>query len=216
MRNYSLILVVVFLLACNALNAPAAQPTWPPNTTPEKTLLEIAMTSTAQAAQVTATAESLSATAVYALNNPLPTVTISLSPTPEFRGFTQARLRNSGGEFKPQMARLSEEARALHQRPVAHFTTTDCKPCKAIRKGLEAKNPALLAAFEGVYLINVDVETWGWEQARRGFDFQQIPVFYLLDYQGRPTGEKLDLHKYTDKDLDLMIKELDEFFHKEQ
>jgi hypothetical protein len=48
----------------------------------------------------------------------------------------------------------------------------------------------MMQAFQGVYLIELDVDTWGWGGS--GFDVQTIPIFFRLDENGRPTGDKID------------------------
>jgi hypothetical protein len=48
-------------------------------------------------------------------------------------------------------------------------------------------------AFEGTYIIQLDVDWWGWgdELNVPGFDYEFIPIFYALDEQGKPTGETI-------------------------
>jgi hypothetical protein len=56
----------------------------------------------------------------------------------------------------------------------------------------ERKSQVLLAAFDGVYLIELDVDEWGWGVPEAGFDFYAIPIFYRLDENGDPTGDWID------------------------
>ncbi|MFH2103481.1 MAG: hypothetical protein ABIJ39_09040 [Chloroflexota bacterium] len=47
-------------------------------------------------------------------------------------------------------------------------------------------------AFAGVYLIQLDVDEWGWGVPGTGFSLDVIPIFFRLDEDGRPTGETID------------------------
>lgn len=58
--------------------------------------------------------------------------------------------------------------------------------------GLAEKDPLLVAAFDGVYLIQLDVDEWGWGEAETGFDFVGIPIFFRLDIDGFQTGDWMD------------------------
>lgn len=50
----------------------------------------------------------------------------------------------------------------------------------------------MVAAFEAVYLIQLDVDEWGWGVPEAGFDFSAIPIFFRLDANGDPTGDWID------------------------
>lgn len=62
-----------------------------------------------------------------------------------------------------------------------------------VAAGLAAEEPLLVEAFEGVYLIHLDVDEWGWGVP--GTDIPKvevIPIFFRLDEHGRATGDKID------------------------
>jgi hypothetical protein len=50
----------------------------------------------------------------------------------------------------------------------------------------------MVAAFDGVYLIKLDADAWGWGIPEAGFDFSVIPIFFRLDANGFPTGDSID------------------------
>ncbi len=50
----------------------------------------------------------------------------------------------------------------------------------------------MLTAFDGVYLIQLDTDVWGWGVPAAGFTFEYIPVFFRLDENGDPTGDWID------------------------
>ena len=41
-------------------------------------------------------------------------------------------------------------------------------------------------------LVRLDIDEWGESLAGTGFDVEVIPIFFRLDEQGRPTGDKID------------------------
>ena len=49
----------------------------------------------------------------------------------------------------------------------------------------------MMAAFDDVYLIRLDVDEWGWEQVAPGFYVEAVPVFFRLDADGHPTGDQI-------------------------
>jgi hypothetical protein len=61
-----------------------------------------------------------------------------------------------------------------------------------VSAGLADNDPQMAAAFDGVYLIRLDTDVWGWGAAEAGFEFEGIPVFFRLGYDGKPTGDKID------------------------
>jgi hypothetical protein len=50
----------------------------------------------------------------------------------------------------------------------------------------------MMAAFDAVYLIQLDVDEWGWGVPEAGFEFSGIPIFFRLDAEGTPTGDWID------------------------
>jgi hypothetical protein len=76
---------------------------------------------------------------------------------------------------------------------------------------LEEKNELMLEAFDGVYLIYIDVDMWGWDVD--GFSFEYIPVFFKLDENGQPNGEVIDGNAWGENIPKNMAPPLDQFFH---
>lgn len=223
MKKRLLFLLPILMLACNVwAPEPAPYPTLGFNNTPENTLLELAMTSTAQSAEATGTSQAISATAEYLVENPPSTVVPTNAPasetplitaTTELLGMTMVRAKRSGGGLISQIEAMAKEARLQEKIPVVYFNSRECKPCKTIRRGLDEKNPNMLKAFDNLYILEVDVEQWGWDWARRGFIFQDIPMFFVVDYTGKPSDEKLNGSSWELKTTDEIAVLLDEFFH---
>jgi hypothetical protein len=71
----------------------------------------------------------------------------------------------------------------------------------------------MVNAFDGVYLLMVNVDDWGWEMEDSGFVFRGIPVFFKLDADGNPTGEVVDANAWNENIPINMAPVMDEFFH---
>jgi len=50
----------------------------------------------------------------------------------------------------------------------------------------------MLAAFEGVYLIRLSIEEWGYKNLPEFGTVDVVPIFYRMDAAGHPTGDKID------------------------
>jgi hypothetical protein len=61
-----------------------------------------------------------------------------------------------------------------------------------VSAGLAEQDAQIMAAFDGVYLVQLDTDEWGWGVPEAGFDFAAIPVFFRLDADGSPTGDWID------------------------
>jgi thiol-disulfide isomerase/thioredoxin len=130
-----------------------------------------------------------------------PTATPFAAPTPLMeatafaprRDFTLVRIYLKNGALQKQLAAQAKKAQALGQKPFVEFDATWCSPCNAITTSLADQNPLILDAYHGVYLIHLDVDEWGWDNATAGFKkVEGIPIFFELDRDGKPTGATVD------------------------
>ncbi len=71
----------------------------------------------------------------------------------------------------------------------------------------------MVNAFDGVYLIKLDVDDWGWDMERYGFRFEGVPVFFKLDANGKPTGETVDGGAWGENIPENTAPVMDRFFH---
>jgi thiol-disulfide isomerase/thioredoxin len=130
--------------------------------------------------------------------------------------FTIVRLHPGDGDLKTLLAGETQKAAALDQMPVVEFDATWCPPCKAIDKGINEKDELLLDAYEGTYIIKLDVDEWGWgDSTLHDFDFDGIPVYFKLDAEGNPTGGTVDGNAWGDNIPENIAPVMDKFFHGE-
>lgn len=107
--------------------------------------------------------------------------------------FTVVQLHPRGGNLIGKLHNEALNAAALGQRMFVEFDASWCPSCRVISQGLaEGKSAQFLAAFDGLYLIQLDTDEWGWGVPEAGFEFDAIPVFFRLDESGDPTGDWID------------------------
>lgn len=108
-------------------------------------------------------------------------------------GFTEVRLHPTDGKLDEMLVVEAEKAVTAGLLPVVEFDADWCPPCVAINKHLDAKNELMLNAYDGTYIIKLDVDEWGWDGGRiENFTFSAIPIYFKLDGQGKQTGEFID------------------------
>lgn len=71
----------------------------------------------------------------------------------------------------------------------------------------------MLAAFDGVYLISVDVDEWGWGIPGTGYNVQAIPIFFGVEEDGLPDGRVIDGNAWGANIPENMAPPLGAFFH---
>lgn len=132
----------------------------------------------------------------------------------ELVGFIEVRLHPKGGELDEMLAAEAEKAVAAGLQPVVEFDADWCPPCRAINQHLEAKNELMLRAYDGTYIIKMDVDEWGWNNGKvEYFNVEAIPVYFKLDAHGVATGESIDGGAWNE-DIPVNIAPvMDAFFH---
>ncbi|MCI0552064.1 MAG: thioredoxin family protein [Anaerolineae bacterium] len=189
-RKIIFIITGVSLLACNYLFPSPATPV---------PIQELEPTATGQPAVE-------SPTEVVSDPNALPAI-------PE-EGFVLIRFHSADGDLHAILAQESQKASALGLIPIVYFGATWCPPCQAIESALEEKNELMLDAYFGTYIIELDVDEWGWSgTAIEDFEFEFIPVYFKLDANGNQTGEVIDGGAWGQDIPENIAPVMDAFFH---
>lgn len=136
-------------------------------------------------------------------------------PTVADVGFTRVFIHPTDGSLAKQLALHTEKALAQGQQPIASFGATWCPPCQAIESTLNEGNSLMVNAFQGTYIIEIDIDEWANQPTETGFEFDSIPIYFKLDPQGNPTGAQIDGGAWGDNIPENMAPPLDQFFHGE-
>lgn len=134
------------------------------------------------------------------------------SPTPA-SPFVMVEIFPAQGDLATLLRAEVEKAHVLGLKPFAEFDAEWCPACQAIAESLREKNPLMIDAFSGTYIIRLDVDQWEddqWELA--GFSLEFIPIFFRLDEEGWPTGESIDGGAWGENIPENMAPPLKEFF----
>ncbi len=186
-KKITLVLVIVFLLACNFLFPQTPNSAPKPIVAPPTNSVVPPTEAASQPNDVPATAST---------------------------GFTTVRLHPQDGDLHTMLAQEAQKAIALGQMPIAEFDATWCPPCQAIEEGLRSKNELMLKAYAGTYIIKLDVDEWGWtDSGVQDFKFDGIPVYFKLDAQGQQTGQVIDGNAWGDNIPENIAPPMDKFFH---
>ncbi len=139
------------------------------------------------------------------------TATVALTPPPE--GFLAWDIYPDNGALTEQLFAHTQLALAMGLMPYVEFTATWCPACQAIERSLSDGNELMVDACQGTYIIRVDVDAWDWnEREKAGFEVEFIPIFYLLDREGQPTGNTIGGDAWGDNIPANMAPPLKEFF----
>jgi len=104
-------------------------------------------------------------------------------------------------------------AKASGMTAFVEFTATWCPACQAIKNSLDDENELMLDAFQGTYIIPIDVDQWSdsaWEEA--GFSIEFIPIYFEIDENGKPTGDSIGGDAWGENIPENMAPPLKEYF----
>jgi thiol-disulfide isomerase/thioredoxin len=124
-----------------------------------------------------------------------------------------AEIEPSQGTLAEQLKEHAAQAQALGLTAYVEFTATWCPACQAIKESLDDENELMVDAFQGTYIIPVDIDVWtedDWVAA--GFEIEFIPIYFEIDEAGQPTGENIGGDAWGDNIPENMAPPLKEFF----
>lgn len=129
----------------------------------------------------------------------------------EDSGFRVVTANPAEGSLKAVLKQESEQAEKQGLKPFVKMTADWCPPCKAIERAM--KDRRMVAAFQGTYIIKVDVDDWKKVHAREaGVGVAGIPTYLELDKNGRPTGRRIDARSFNANSVADMAPVLKKFF----
>jgi thiol:disulfide interchange protein len=137
-----------------------------------------------------ATASALGCSLLAPPRVPQPTVSEGAadeSPAPE--SFSLLVLHPSQGDLPSLLATYAQRAADLDRRPFVEFSADWCSSCVLLERSL--KDPRMVEAFRGVYLIRLDFDEWEDQLRDTQFVVVGVPTFFELDSEGASTGRTL-------------------------
>lgn len=122
-------------------------------------------------------------------------------------------------ELSPAQGPLSEllqheiaNAAKAGKAPFVELSATWCPPCKVLAASLDQLR--MREAFEGTYIIRLDLDAWGEQLEPLGLKSLGVPVFFAIDGTGHATGRKIDGRAFGDDIAERMAPSLQKFFRR--
>ena len=109
------------------------------------------------------------------------------SPAPG--SFTIIRVERGSGKLEDILRLEAQKAVGMGRHPYVEFYADWCAPCKALRESITDER--MIDAFEGTYIIQLDLDEWKQKLSGTGFNVVGIPAFYEIDADGKPTGRMI-------------------------
>lgn len=99
---------------------------------------------------------------------------------------------------------------AARRVPCVYLRASWCPPNVKIERSLG--DPQMARAFREVAAATLDIDTCGAQAQEAGFDARSVPVFFIIDAQGRPTGAKITGAAWGENTPENMAPPLERFF----
>ena len=116
-----------------------------------------------------------------------------------------------GGDLAGLVKAEIAKAQAAAKKPVVYIGASWCPPCAAIKK--YKTDPQMAAAFEGTYIIELDVDDWKAEDlAALRYNAKAVPIFIAVDADAKAKGPTIDGGAWGDNIPANMAPPLTKFF----
>ncbi len=108
------------------------------------------------------------------------------------------------------LADWATRALAAGRVPCVYLRASWCPPNVKIERSLG--DPQMARALREVAAATLDIDTCGAQLQEAGFDGRSVPVFFIIDAQGRPTGAKITGAAWGENTPENMAPPLERFF----
>lgn len=123
----------------------------------------------------------------------------------------EVRPKKSEGELAGLLAKHAKAAHARGLAPYAVLGATWCKPCVALEKSMDDER--MKAAFEGTYIVHLDIDEWGSQLDKVSLAVAQVPTVIALDAEGKGTSRSIHGGAWGNDVPANMAPALAKFFH---
>lgn len=114
------------------------------------------------------------------------------------------------GPLERQLADWARKSRAAGRVPCVYLSAVWCPPSVKLEKSLG--EPQMQRAFSKVAAATFDVDKWGETLDKAGFSRGVVPVFFVIDGEGRPTGQTITGGAWGENTPENMGPPLERFF----
>lgn len=146
------------------------------------------------------------------------TLACTCTPQAEISGAPEASISWTKIEgdrvLTDEVAREAAAAVEAGEKPVAYLGAGWCAPCLVYKKVKD--DPAMVAAHEGVRIIEIDADEYAAELPGAGFITSGIPFWVHLDEHGAPQPESITGGAWADNTVANMAPVLERFFAADQ
>ncbi|HLC02000.1 MAG TPA: hypothetical protein VJK02_03105 [Anaerolineales bacterium] len=108
---------------------------------------------------------------------------------PASSGFSLVVLHPSDGDLAGLLAAHAARAIEMGRRPFVEVSAEWCPSCVALDNSLT--DDLMVDAFEGTYLVRLDIDEWSSRLPGTGFRVLGVPTFFEVGEDGMPTGRVL-------------------------
>lgn len=103
--------------------------------------------------------------------------------------FSFDSLSPDAGPLQAQLAAWHGRAVAAGRVPCVYLTARWCPPSVQLEKSLV--DPQMQHALRETEIASFDIDAWSEPLMAAGFNPSTVPVFFLIDAEGKPTGPKI-------------------------
>lgn len=114
------------------------------------------------------------------------------------------------GPVSEQLSAWSRRARAAGRVPCAYLTASWCPP--SVKLECSLSDPRMQRALREVEAATFDIDEWSTPLTEAGFAVRTVPVFFILDGDGKPTGASITGAAWGENVPEEMAPPLERFF----
>jgi hypothetical protein len=124
--------------------------------------------------------------------------------------FTFEKLQPDGGPLAAQLVAWYHRATAAGRVPCVYLTAVWCPPSVQLERSLV--DPRMQKALRRVDAATFDIDVWGEQLKAAGFAAHTVPIFFVLDAAGKPTGPTITGGAWGENTPENMAPPLERFF----